>query len=427
MDKFYLGVAREIITPKVACQMYGYVPDLFSEYVADDLTATAFYMRQGQVKALMVSVTVCLIQTALAEKILSLVEETYGISKEHCILSATHTHSGPNTAGTYGWGDIDRKYCEEILIPRILGAVGRAVVNAQSVTVGMACGECYAGVNRRQLNLQNKAQLGQNDWGVFDPRMCVISFCDEGGKVLANMIHYGMHGTTAGRNPGISRDWSGVMTDLLEKTSGGITAFFNGAEGDVGPRLSNGLSWGFGRAEVEEIGYVAGKDAVRIFKSIPVYGDVSLYASQTLVNLPLEKRIDYRTAQEKYSQFQKETVNLEGSLKKHYEDLIASYENGFQDEQFSAFPQTQIRIGDAVFVSFPFELFCEISMRIDRASKIPYVLSLSNANGSEGYFVSQGQICYGGYEVSMFKNGHLQAYCDDADSHAIQQTLDHLE
>ena len=137
--------------------------------------------------------------------------------------------------------------------------------------------------------------------------------------------------------------------------------------------------------------------------------------------------MDYQTAKEMYNQFQKETVNLEGSLKKHYEDLIASYENGFQDEQFSAFPQTQIRIGDAVFVSFPFELFCEISMRIDRASKIPYVLSLSNANGSEGYFVSQDQICYGGYEVSMFKNGHLQAYCDNADSYVIQQTLSNLE
>ena len=52
-----LGVARTIITPKVGTLLYGYRPDLVSESVNDDLTATAFYFKQGERVALLVSVT----------------------------------------------------------------------------------------------------------------------------------------------------------------------------------------------------------------------------------------------------------------------------------------------------------------------------------------------------------------------------------
>ena len=42
MEKLYLGVAREIITPAIGGQLYGYRPDIFSESVEDDLTVTAY-------------------------------------------------------------------------------------------------------------------------------------------------------------------------------------------------------------------------------------------------------------------------------------------------------------------------------------------------------------------------------------------------
>ena len=47
MEKLYMGVARENITPKVGGQLYGYSPDVFSKSVADDLTATAFTLSRA--------------------------------------------------------------------------------------------------------------------------------------------------------------------------------------------------------------------------------------------------------------------------------------------------------------------------------------------------------------------------------------------
>ena len=70
-EKLYLGVAERKITPEIGCQLYGYSPDVMSHSVNDDLTVTAFYFRQGETAALMISATVCLIQTELAEDILA--------------------------------------------------------------------------------------------------------------------------------------------------------------------------------------------------------------------------------------------------------------------------------------------------------------------------------------------------------------------
>ena len=75
MDKLLLGVAREIITPEIGCQLYGYAPDVFSTTVEDDLTATAFYFKQGETEILMVSIEVCLINTELTNEILEKISQ----------------------------------------------------------------------------------------------------------------------------------------------------------------------------------------------------------------------------------------------------------------------------------------------------------------------------------------------------------------
>ena len=57
MKDLKLGVGRSVITPEVGCHLCGYRPDILSESVADDLTATALYFRQGERQVLLVSLT----------------------------------------------------------------------------------------------------------------------------------------------------------------------------------------------------------------------------------------------------------------------------------------------------------------------------------------------------------------------------------
>jgi len=193
-NKLYLGTARSIITPKVGCQLYGYSPDVISTCVNDDLTATAFYFEQNGTAALMISITVGSINSTLSDEIRRMLANKLGIPTEHILLSATHTHSGPNVTGTVGWGDVDAEYRDEIFIPGLLDAACRAKENMIPVRMGIARGESKVGINRRQLNPDNTVALGQNPWGPYNPAMTVLSFADETGKITANMIHYGCHG-----------------------------------------------------------------------------------------------------------------------------------------------------------------------------------------------------------------------------------------
>ena len=115
-----LGVAREDITPKIGARICGYSPDQYSESIRDHLAATALAFQSGEKKALMISVTVCEVDTGLMNALRQEIGEKTGVSPQAIIIAATHTHSGPTLMGHVGWGDIDYEYYEEIFRPRVL-------------------------------------------------------------------------------------------------------------------------------------------------------------------------------------------------------------------------------------------------------------------------------------------------------------------
>lgn len=432
INKLYLGAARKIITPKIGAALYGYRPDLFSESINDDLTATAYAFAQGDVSAMLISCTLGSIKTSIDTEVRKLISKETGIDYGNIIICCTHTHSAPNLTGTTGWGDIDREYYENIFLPNIISAAKEAFENKVPVTVGYSQGESRVGINRRELTSGNTIALGQNPWGPCDKRMTVISFMDEDGKRVANLIHYGCHGTCAGSNVEISRDWSGVMTDVVERDFGGITAFINGPEGDIGPRCTNGRTTGTGSGGIAcaiELGGYAARDAVSVCEKLKAYhkAELSVYSGE--VKIPLAPRMPLETAKAEYAKgLEGRNINHDGLYTECCRKTIESYEKGEADEQYKAYNQTIIRIGDIAIVSFPFELFTEIGMRIDTyCNDIPYVLSLSNANGSEGYFATESERCRGGYEIKMCDIKHIQPYAKDADFALICDTLENLK
>lgn len=428
MQKLNLGVGRAIITPNVGCRLFGYVPDLISTKVEDDLTATAFYFSQGDNKALMVSATLCLLENELSERLLEEIEKRFSIPKENCMISTTHTHSGPNTSGMVGWGDMDEDYIESTLIDGIMKSIEEAMNNTQPVKVGFAVGESFAAVNRRQLTKDNRAVFGQNPHGSFDPRMTVISFKNESGKNVANMIHYAGHGTAAGANREISRDWHGVMIDELERVSGVVTAYFNGASGDIGPRLSNGQTLSNGEIEyIYEIGQIGGNDAVRIYKQIFDYYDCELICGGDDIPIGLKDRISLKKAKEIFEKYDENAVNSESAVRNYAKQVIAKYEKGEPDAKSVSVHQTVIALGNLVFVYFPYELFSQIGMRIDNCFSDKCILSLSYTNGSMGYFITEDEKYRGGYEVDMYNYSEkTQSYCDNADFELMKKTVDHI-
>ena len=428
-EKLHLGVAREIITPEIGGNLYGYRPDIYSTCVNDDLTATAFAFSQGDTCAMLITLTVASISTPLAKEMSEAISLATGIKKENLILCATHTHSGPNLTGEFGWGGIDIEYCDSIFMPRVVKAAKMAAETMIPVKVACSQGQSTVGINRRELGRDNTICFGQNPWGPVDTRMTVISFRNENGENVANLIHYGCHGTASGANTEITRDWSGVMTDVVERDFGGTTAFINGPEGDVGPRLPNGKTVGEKSVQFAlELGGYAARDAMTVANMPKSYREENLSVYHGEVKIPLAPKIPLEFAKSEYEKEKNQKVNIEGLYAEFCRKTIEAYEKGLPDEACRAYSQTIIRIGDVAIVSFPFETFCEIGMRIDKyCADIPYVLSLSNANGSEGYFATESERCRGGYEIKMCDVGHIQPYAANADYALVCETLENLK
>jgi len=427
-DKLYVGVSRHNITPEIGCHLAGYSANIISDSKNDDLYVTAFAFGKGETKALMVSIELCSLKLFIVDEVRSEIAKTTGVSYESIILSCTHTHTGPRLSGGAGWGEPDMEYYNSIFKPAILKAASDAVGSMEPATMAVARGLSSVGMNRRELTLENKIKLGQNPYGVYNPHMTIVAFKNESGKPLGNMIHYGCHGTSAGSIRTISADWMGIMNRALEEKSGALTAFFNGPEGDVGPRISNGLTIGNdGMKFVYELGAVAAKDALRIFDCLGEYKDADLSAKTGTLRLPLAKRLSLEEAKKGMKEYEGKTNNTELKAYDYYKRVAQSYEEGFKEEDFREIKQTIIAIGDIVFVGNPYEHFSEIGIRIDAAVPDKTVLSLALSNGSFGYFPTQDQLCRGGYEIFMFTHSDIQRFTDDADFQFIKETLRNID
>ncbi len=427
-ETLYLGVSREIITPKIGCNLYGYDPNLYSTSVNDDLTATAYYFKQGNVQALILNFTLCSFNEATTNSLLKEISLGTGIPAENIFTHTNHTHSGPNTCGNPGWGDPDVSYINEILLPKSVKVCKDSMLNPTPVKMGIATGKSLVGINRRELNEKGEIILGQNPKGIFDPNMTILSFVDNDGHAVGNMIHYGCHCTASGLNTEITRDWPGPMIDSIEKLSGGLTSFFNGPEGDVGPRLKNGRTTGDHTVKSAlELGEIAKEDALAIYKNIGDFSTPKLNVKRYKVKLPFDKRIPLQQAIEGYKKFENRPENIYVARRTYFERVIKSYNEGYVDIDGKYIDQTIITLGDVALVGFPYEVFADIGIKIKEEKIFKNTLVVALCNGSQGYFPTKEEMPFGGYEVNSFKVKTVQAISDNADEFAVKQTIENLK
>jgi len=158
--------------------------------------------------------------------------------------------------------------------------------------------------------------------------MTVISIRNpETKNGIVNLIHYGCHGTAAGQQTAISRDWSGIIIDRLEMVTGTITAYWNGAEGDVGPRLTNGRDIGDFQY-VEELGGVAASDALRAYQACGVYkpGNLKIYTGH--IHIPRKDLLSKETIYAKLALYEnpEELINIQKMEYTYYKASADAYE-----------------------------------------------------------------------------------------------------
>ena len=417
--QFKIGVDTQIITPPLGTHLFGYVARRPATSVHDDLRVSAIAIEQGELRAIMISADIIGVSLDIVNTVRDSVFNATGIPKENISMFTTHTHSGPGTGDFGAWGNADSTYISDILIPKTIEAAINAASDMKEALIGIGTTESTVGINRREIAEDGTILLGQNPFGVFDKTMTVMAFKGLDGKPIANLIHYTCHGTASGRALAISRDWPGQMVDRMENETGAITLFFNGAIGDAGPRLSNNRTVGDDDYNVEnelpdedlsyleEVSSLAAIDAMRAYRTIKDYRDVSFDMIKGVVHLPYIAPPTYDEAKEQYNNLHL-NVNWHAgvqSLKvQKIEKILKMYENNEEFETSTEFDQTMFVFNSVVFVPFPFEMFSEIAIRLKQHSPFEHTLSVSNANFCYAYLPTHSQLSSGGYEVDSFYN-----------------------
>ncbi|MBQ9860170.1 MAG: hypothetical protein IJO76_05800 [Clostridia bacterium] len=431
MEKqFVIGAARRVITPPLGTPLCGYPYERAATSVNDDLKANVIALGYGEATALWISLDVISVDNVLRDDICALAEQHLGIGKDHIIVCAIHTHSGPAVSAI--WGGRNEAYVQEILLPMTLEAMKEAVTRTQPAVMGVATTTSQAGINRREFTKDGNVILGQNPFGMYDPEMTVLAFQSLDGKPLLNVVHYGAHATAAGEGPVITRDWPGFMVDSMEKNTSAMTVFMNGAEGDVGPRCSNGKTTG-GKPDGDimmacEVGSVAVIDAMQAYRHIKAYKPVDFRVAAENVKLPrrplppLAELIRERDSMGDPAGL----IETNAARYAYLQRQIEMVQSGASQEDVVTLRQVFFALNDVAVAPFPFEMFSEITLRLKQHSPCPYTLALSNANGKEGYLPSQDQLCRGGYEVEMFLTLDTRL-AENTDTNIVSEYLRVLE
>ena len=430
---FKVGAGKAIITPKLGTRLYGYPSDRFATSIHDDLTTTAVAISDGTETILVFASTICSMPEELCARAKAMVQEKTGVSK--MIFSVNHTHSGPALTNTAAWGNADTDYIENILLPGLLKAAIEAVENMEDAKMGVGQIETRTGTNRRKYLLSGGISLYRNTQGIYDPRMCVISFkAADDSKYLASIVHFGCHGTAAGGphpDAPVTRDWSGVMTDRLEWMTGAPCAFLLGAEGDVSPRDFNrehmcGEPVLNTVDQAMEVGGMAAVDAAEALTEIREYFVPEMKIQTGEIRLTYEPLPDAEEARKALKRLDEEEVPAHMAYKANYERnrwQKVLEEEGKEKKEAFCYDQILLQLGPVVIVPHPFEIFTAISMRLDYASPVKYTLSLANANGACGYLPNKEEFCRGGYEIWSSRYRTAYILTEDADSELIKQNL----
>lgn len=445
------GIARAIVNPPATVPHAGWGAQAhrFASGMESDLTATVLYMREADSAGLIADVDLCLFTMEQADRLRSRLAASVGVPKSAVRLSATHTHAGPLTHFAYYDGSesaVERymAFLEETLS----GLAAQAMESAVRVRVKAGYGRCDAGQNRRQRLADGTVVTGWAPDRFADPTLGAILLENEDGGPLAGLVLYGCHPTVLGPdNRLVSPDYPGAVRGVVERMTGGLCLFLQGAAGDVGPG-PEGFASDYGA--MRRIGGIIGCEASRVLLGLAgereyapdrvVESGASLALWRRMpsvaparglrfvvreVELPLRPLPSAEEAERVYDECRRE---LERSLRTGDETLVKaataqvkrSFKRWSQAKRYAGQTATAVEaqvilIGDIALIGVPLEPFSSTGAYIRTHSPYPVTCFGGYSNGWLGYLPTTEEYEAGGYEVetTVFAAGAAERLADE--------------
>jgi hypothetical protein len=179
---------------------------------------------------------------------------------------------------------------------------------------------------------------------------------------------------------------------------------------------------------MREIGEVAARDAARIYDGLSDFKSANIEFLKANVKIPVKPRLPLSFCKDELEKYMQERlVSIGVYWKRHYQRVLDSYKNGYEEKEYFEDEQTVVRLGDVIIVATPYELFSEIGLKIQKGYDGFKVLTLSNTNGSSGYFPAEKDVPLFGYETHSFRTRLIQPFVDNADYYFIKETKKNID
>ncbi|HUV08234.1 MAG TPA: neutral/alkaline non-lysosomal ceramidase N-terminal domain-containing protein, partial [Spirochaetia bacterium] len=363
----------------------------------------------------------------IVQKIRDLASDRTGIPADHIMISATHTHSGPELRGE-GEKTASPSYIRN-LIDSIAGGITSAWKFRRPARIGFNDGAIQGiGVNRRNPK-----------GGAIDAQVGVLRVDYEDTGLGCVFFNYTCHPVVLGPdNLLISADYPGYAMRLIERIKGEEVAamFSNGASGDINTGHSADLSaLGYpipGRTfeRAEKLGTMLAGEVLKVLETVETVPDLTVRAASKIVPLslkPLPPLSQLRVmAEEKQKLLESlsrekrtpEEKLLKAKVEAFYAELLISRaqereeiprgEKSQGEQPQGGQPKGRqldvelqaFLIGKTALVAFPGEMFVEIGLSIKGNSPFKKTLIMGLTNGSVGYLPAIKAFEEGGYETT---------------------------
>ena len=406
-----VGLAERVITPPLGVPMAGFAARKGgAQGVHDDLYVRALVVEGAEISAAMMSASLVGLSDDVIAHVRREVARRTGLPESNLMMTANHTHSGPVLTDEY------RPFLKEQCIECIVTAWETRFEGSLGVGKGYIDG---VGRNRRRLEYGGLP---------VDPEAGIIKVEDGAGTLRGVLFNYACHPTVMGpRNLLISEDWPYYAIQTVKEEVGRdtIVMFANGAEGDINPGYSSGLS-GIGAyipirtwEYTEEIGVRAGRAILSALPAIQTCDGIAVQSVTEKVDLPLrrgfpftveqaerklreaERRLQAFIAQgEKAPKRARDQAEVEVFFARYTVDRARWFYSAEKEELIPIELQA-LQLSDAVFVTFPGEVFVEIGLEVKQRSPFPktFVIGLANNGRTGGYLPTREEYQEGDYEV----------------------------
>jgi hypothetical protein len=238
------GVGRADITPEIGVTLSGFIAreGKPSTSVDDPLMVRVLVLQGDQAPLWLVNYDLLGLPRAICEAIQVELAATLGeaFQPERCVLTATHTHSGPPVSPLEGEEGVAQKYldfiCRQTAVAAGMALAGLRPANLNA-RIARVSGLTY---NRRAVLEDGRVAMAEHpdapvvSRGPMDDEATVLLFSSQKGEHIAGILHYACHGVAL-QTQAISADIPGELARRFEKQTGAPFLFLQGGSGDINP------------------------------------------------------------------------------------------------------------------------------------------------------------------------------------------------